>query len=73
MAEGQISGKLQMTGGPGAPGEVREAAFGSLQELLDLCCDNEGSAFLRVEILGSAGGGPRRLVLDFAQFNPKAG
>jgi len=72
MADGQISGTLQMTGGPGAPGEVREAAFGTLQELLALCCENEGAAFIRVEIRGSAGGGARRLVLDFAQFNPKA-
>lgn len=70
MANELIEGTLQMTGGQGASGELREARFGSLQELLDLCCRHQGSAFVRVEVRGHAGGAPRRLVLDFGQFSP---
>ena len=51
-------------------GTVREerVPFSDLQELLDACVANEGAAFVRVEIAGTADGEPRRLVLDFGHF-----
>jgi hypothetical protein len=52
------------------PGTVREEQlpFRDLQSLLDACASSEGAALVRVEIVGSAGGARRRLVLDFGQF-----
>jgi len=72
MADEPIRGVLQMSGGQGAPAGLREVAFGSLQELLDLCSRHQGAAFVRVEIRGSSAGLPRTLVLDFGQFSPRA-
>jgi hypothetical protein len=72
MADEPIRGVLQMTGGQGAPSELREVAFASLQELLNLCAQHEGAAFVRVEIRGSSMDLPRTLVLDFGQFSPRA-
>ncbi len=53
------------------PGTVREeqVPFADLQELLDACvAQEEGAAFVRVQIEGESGGDPWRLVLDFGQF-----
>jgi len=53
------------------PGTVREeqVPFADLQELLDACvAQEEGAAFVRVQIEGESGGEPWRLVLDFGQF-----
>ena len=72
MADELIRGVLQMTAGQGAPAELREVGFGSLQELLDLCSRHQGSAFVRVEIRGSSEGAARTLVLDFGLFGPRA-
>ncbi|HXL39235.1 MAG TPA: hypothetical protein VN928_01730 [Myxococcales bacterium] len=53
------------------PGTVREeqVPFADLQQLLDACvAQEEGAAFVRVQIEGESGGDPWRLVLDFGQF-----
>jgi hypothetical protein len=43
--------------------------FADLQQLLDACvAEEEGAAFVRVQIMGESGGEPWRLVLDFGQF-----
>jgi len=52
------------------PGAVREEqlSFRDLQSLLDACTSSEGTAFVRVEIVGTSAGERRRLVLDFGHF-----
>ncbi len=52
-------------------GTVREeqVPFADLQQLLDACvAQEEGAAFVRVQIVGESGGEPWKLVLDFGQF-----
>ena len=52
------------------PGVVREEqlSFRDLQSLLDACTSSEGTALVRVEIVGTSAGERRRLVLDFGHF-----
>jgi len=67
---GQVHGILFVARTTG-PGTVREeqVPFGDLQQLLDACvAEEEGAAFVRVQIVGESGGEPWRLVLDFGQF-----
>jgi hypothetical protein len=58
-----------------APGSVREEQlpFRDLQSLLDACISSEGAALVRVEIVGTAAGERRRLVLDFGHFGRDEG
>ena len=72
---GDVRGTLYVARIAG-PGPVREEQirFDDLQQLLDACVEEgEASAFLRVEIVGTSGGEPRRLVLDFGQFGRDEG
>ena len=67
---GQVQGILFVARTTG-PGTVREeqVPFADLQQLLDACvAEEEGAAFVRVQIMGESGGEPWRLVLDFGQF-----
>ena len=67
---GQVQGILFVARTTG-PGTVREeqVPFADLQQLLDACvAQEEGAAFVRVQIEGESGGHPWRLVLDFGQF-----
>jgi hypothetical protein len=52
------------------PGAVREeqVPFRDLQSLLDACTSSEGTALVRVEIVGTSAGERRRLVLAFGHF-----